>query len=229
MLPLELLPHLLVQTACLAAAMAPSATASICSLPASARSGRGASGLCLLISSSRCARPGCRHCSPFVFEVSLTKFAPSRSSPPQVLSSHLAGQRIGSFHQLVGATVLGILPAEYPACSLRCRCAAALNFLLLWLGWLLPTYLAARRQSWLSPSQSARQGGASLAAPHKGYAPEQRVGAGCGNRSHSSSVAAWMLDNIFLHNEMLGLEATAWFVLTGLCWLGGTTAALVAG
>ena len=56
-LPLELLPHLLVQTACLAAAMAPGATAHACSQPASAEPcSRDAPTLCLLDSHSASAQ-----------------------------------------------------------------------------------------------------------------------------------------------------------------------------
>ena len=148
-----------------------------------------------------------------------------------MLRSHLASKMFGRIHELMEASALGLLPAGYPACSPACRCAAALNFLLLWLGWLLPTYLAARAQPWLAFQHAAHQGGTSLApatAPPMRSPREQPAAVKRASSSCSSRFADWLLSSIFLHNAMLGMPTTAWAVLTGLCWLGGTAAALIA-
>lgn len=74
---------------------------------------------------------------------------------PQLLSSAVMQLRISSFHRLFESASLGMLPPGHPACSRECRCSAALHFLRLSLGWLLPVYLAARGQQRRAAAQHA--------------------------------------------------------------------------
>lgn len=127
-------------------------------------------------------------------------------------------------------TTLGLLPSGYPVCSRSCRCAGALNFLLLWLGWLLPAYLAARRQSWMLGNWEMRLAGNTPAPsqPEPGSADSARQLVATRSQSRSDRLAARLLSTVFLRDGMAGMEPTAWLVLTGLCWLGGTAAAQAA-
>lgn len=210
-LPLDLLPHLLVQTACLAATMAPTINRQACSLP--------------------------------------------------LLGHGAMEQGIAAFHAVMHGGTLGILPPGHPEGGRLRQCAAALDFLALWMGWLLPTYLAARGQArraaalsdgpHLSPSSTlssmgsmdSRAGGLSaqggkqapyddgsrhapvvpLPADRAGLSQQRAQGSW---RQLSTALPGWMLTNVFLADGLSGQDWLAWYVWTVMCWLAATVTAL---
>lgn len=67
--------------------------------------------------------------------------------------------RFATFHTLLGLGTAGILPHGLLTGSRQQQCAAALNFLLIFGGWVLALFLVARRAAGAAASQAQRRQG----------------------------------------------------------------------
>lgn len=96
--------------------------------------------LCVLLKMPLVSR--CRMlCSgPAVFQLMTCAMHPSL----QLLDNSLMKARISTFHNVMSIALPGILPRGYPLGGPHRQCTAALSFICIFLGWLLPTALLLR-------------------------------------------------------------------------------------
>ena len=75
----------------------------------------------------------------------------------QLLNNALMARRIGTLHQAMGLVVLGILPPGWPGGGQRRQCTAAMDFSLVFLGWLVPTFIVLRSRCQAASSRRQQQ------------------------------------------------------------------------
>lgn len=109
--------------------------------------------------------------------------------------------RVRTFHDCLSVGTMGILSSGFLS-SDESHCAAALAFVQLLLGWLLPTFLVARA-SWRAVQ--AQDG-----SPGNGRRPPL---------TGDARIACWLADWVFLTDEPDGLPLLAWGVLLTLTWM----------
>lgn len=149
---------------------------------------------------------------------------------------------LGGLHRLMAAPLMGLLPPGYPPDGPGVRCSAALAFLCLAIGWLLPAYLALRshcgaprdgrgtqrpHRLWPAPQAaplcgSSDDGGSSSSDVDGGSG--EPAGSG-GSQRHS--LAHWVLENVFLAAAPEQMRVQAWCSLVSFCWLAATLFAVL--
>lgn len=132
--------------------------------------------------------------------------------PPamQLMANPVAEARISMFHEGGRAGVMGLLPSSFPSGGAVCRCAAAVSFMPILVGWLVPTFLVARGES-----RAALRVAQRCEEQHPRWHP-------------SRELSGWLMDNVFLDDAPAEVAALAWFVLVAMCWLLATLLAATA-
>ena len=120
----------------------------------------------------------------------------------QLLDNASMEASIRSFHSVMAVPLLHILPAGWPEGGRHRQCVAAMDFLSIFLGWLVPTYFVVRSQCHTTADAgSSRQ--------------EQAEG----QPARRPTAAAWALENVFLDGAPPMLQLIAWCILAAMCWL----------
>lgn len=121
------------------------------------------------------------------------------------LNSSLMQQRFADFHSGMSVGTLGHFIPHLTGGTTHCQCTAALNFVLISLGWMLPIYLVAR-QSYQTARAAVRQ--------------QRRL-------TLSQRAADFLCGDVLWTGGPLETQVMAWYLLAALCWLVGAEAAAV--
>lgn len=147
-----------------------------------------------------------------------------------MLDNQLMEGRFSAFHAIMSAATLGILPPGYPPGGRHQQCVAALTFLNLLLGWLVPTYVvlqtycqaaaARQRRQITSSSGSGVPAGASGSGSLSSSSPRSAQG---GKLVEAlDPVAMWALDKLWIAGGLGVHKVQAWCALAIMCWLFAT-------
>lgn len=117
----------------------------------------------------------------------------------QLMDSPASASRVAAFHDWLSVGAMGILPG-FPGAG-RVQCVAALDFVQLLLGWLLPTFLVARARWQAVQARASTQTNARR------------------EPDLDARLACWLMDSVFLADAPDGLPVLAWFILLTLAWL----------
>lgn len=143
----------------------------------------------------------------------------------ELLDSPLMERRLGSCLSLF-ALLLGTTPWPVEAFELlserRKKCAHFLNFLLIFLGWVLPLYAVTRRTIAGTSAASTRSG------PNSGTRSRRATSGASGAQQTSTAshqAALWLSRYAFMDGQPLRERLWAWYLLATLSWLVAQLAA----
>lgn len=125
----------------------------------------------------------------------------------QLLNHPLTEARLRSFHHLMSMATMGLWPHTDLPGSRQRQCAAGLNFLLLFLGWVLPIWMVACKHY-----QAARS------VPRRRRARLPR----------SAAASVWLVESVFLQPNWLHQRVQIWCFFAICCWcLAAATSSIV--